>query len=157
MMRAFAGLKFRTAMVPFQFQFRCRRFRGAARRMASSSSLSMSGSHEHFPATIEGRVATVTMSKAPVNTFDKGMFTGLRDTVKMLEQRPDVDGMILTSASRNVFSAGIDITKLIGVDEASFKDFWGTFEDMWATLYATPLATVARGKSFLFPLAFDSY
>merc|ERR1712113_983122 len=60
-----------------------------------------------------------------------------------LEAKEDVDGFVLTSACKSVFSAGLDLTQVTNRSEAELREFWTAFESMWVALYSTPLATVA--------------
>lgn len=51
--------------------------------------------------------------------------------------------MILTSRVSNIFSAGLDITEMHDPDVVRLRSFWTALQNLWMTLYGTPLATVA--------------
>merc|ERR1740129_1189658 len=86
--------------------------------------------------------AVVTMKKAPVNTFDKDMMLQFEATIKQLEGDKSVQGIILCSGRPRVFSAGLDLSRLVRPDRADFEDFWSTFESMWRTYFMSSLVTV---------------
>jgi len=88
----------------------------------------------------------VRMNRAPVNSLNGELIQELTNTISMLEEDQNVDGMILASEQK-VFSAGIDITEMLNVPEEQFRKFWTSFEGLWKTLYMTPLATVAAMES----------
>ena len=88
-------------------------------------------------------MVTVSMHKGTVNKFDTKFLREFESTVTALEEKSEVRGMILTSGLTGIFSAGLDISCMVGVSEESFKEFWTAFENMWKTYYLTPLVTVA--------------
>ena len=63
--------------------------------------------------------------------------------LRSLEAEPSVRGVLLGSALPSVFSAGLDHTSLHGSTEAEHARYWTAVQEMWLTLYMTPLATVA--------------
>jgi len=52
-------------------------------------------------------------------------------------------GMILTSSSNKVFSAGLDILEMYKPDLERFKAFWSSLQDVWMKLYGSSFPTVA--------------
>ena len=74
-----------------------------------------------FPTTVSDQgVATLSMSNAPVNAFNTSAFKDFTAVVKGLEEDPDVHAMVLTSSLKGVFSAGLDVTCIVGADKASY-------------------------------------
>ena len=71
------------------------------------------------------------------------MMKAFTKTIKSLEEDPEVEGMLLTSAFPKVYSAGLDLPAMVNPREADFRQFWITFEELVSTYYMTPLHTVA--------------
>lgn len=88
-------------------------------------------------------VVEMRLQKPPVNTFDVPMMEAFISSVKALEADPAVQGLVLTSCSPKVFTAGLNFADLVNPSPADFKHFWSTMERMVATYYMSPLATVA--------------
>ncbi|XP_070564051.1 enoyl-CoA delta isomerase 1, mitochondrial-like [Ptychodera flava] len=86
-------------------------------------------------------IAILTMCRKPVNSMNGQMLTDMTLTLKELEKTSR--GVILTSTVRNVFAAGLDINELYKTTPERFGEFWSLFQDMWMTLYGTPLVTIA--------------
>ena len=106
------------ALRPLGFTARARTAGSRAAAVCFSSSAVRATS---FPATIsDDGVATLTMSNAPVNAFGTEDFKDFTEAVKALEDNPDVHAMVLTSSIKGIFSAGLDVTCIIGTDEAGY-------------------------------------
>lgn len=86
--------------------------------------------------------ATVTMNRPPVNSLNLELLTALSKTLDDLQNNKS-RGMILTSSSPTVFSAGLDIMEMYKPDAARLREFWTTLQDVWLKLYGSPFATVA--------------
>ncbi|XP_067008574.1 enoyl-CoA delta isomerase 1, mitochondrial isoform X2 [Anabrus simplex] len=87
-------------------------------------------------------VSTVTMQRLPVNSLNLELLEQLHGAFTTLENN-NCRGMILTSASPTVFSAGLDIMEMYKPNPDRVKKFWTTLQDTWLKLYSTPYATVA--------------
>lgn len=87
-------------------------------------------------------VATVTLNRAPVNSLNLELLTAISKTLDDLQNNKS-RGMILTSSSPTVFSAGLDITEMYKPEAARLRDFWSTLQDVWLKLYGSPFATAA--------------
>jgi len=89
-------------------------------------------------------VATVTMQRLPVNSLNLDLLSQLRDTLDQLEKNRS-RGMILTSASPTVFSAGLDILEMYKkkTTDERMAQFWSTLQDVWLKLYGSSFPTVA--------------
>lgn len=88
------------------------------------------------------KTANVVMQRLPVNSLNLEFLQELTSTIKDLEQQK-YKGIILSSSSPTVFSAGLDIMEMYKPDEARLRKFWQSLQTMWKTLYATPLITIA--------------
>ncbi|CAH0546623.1 unnamed protein product [Brassicogethes aeneus] len=87
-------------------------------------------------------VATVTMQRAPVNSLNLDLLNDLSTTLTQLENNK-CRGMILTSFSNSVFSAGLDIMEMYRPDADRARSFWTTLQETWIKLYGTSFPTVA--------------
>ncbi|KAG8195375.1 hypothetical protein JTE90_001392 [Oedothorax gibbosus] len=88
------------------------------------------------------KVATVVMQRPPVNSLNFELLESITQAVKGLEEK-NFRGMILSSSSPTVFSAGLDITEMYNPKEERLVKFWKALQTMWKTLYLTPLVTIA--------------
>ncbi|GFV92854.1 enoyl-CoA delta isomerase 1, mitochondrial [Trichonephila clavipes] len=88
------------------------------------------------------RTANVVMQRPPVNSLNLELLEQITAAIKDLEQKK-FRGMILSSNSPTVFSAGLDITEMYNPKEERLRAFWKTLQQMWKTLYLTPLVTIA--------------
>jgi len=87
-------------------------------------------------------IATVSMNKAPVNSLNQTMLKSLLTAFDTLEKEK-CKGMILTSESNKVFSAGLDIMEMYKPTLEKAQLFWTTLQDTWIKLYSTSFPTVA--------------
>ncbi|CAL1276833.1 unnamed protein product [Larinioides sclopetarius] len=86
--------------------------------------------------------ANVVMQRPPVNSLNLELLEQLTSAIKDLEKK-QYRGMILSSSSPTVFSAGLDITEMYKPNEERLRKFWTTLQTMWKTLYLTPMVTIA--------------
>lgn len=87
-------------------------------------------------------IATLTMNRPPVNSLSFELLTAISkglDDVASNKSR----GMILTSSSNSVFSAGLDIMEMYKPKESRLREFWSTLQDVWLKLYGSPFPTAA--------------
>jgi len=91
-------------------------------------------------------VVSLCLRSKPVNALSPALCTELTNTLNALEEDEDVKGVLLTSAIKGIFSAGIDLNAFLITEERTVgevAEFWTAMQQMWLTLYMTPLATVA--------------
>lgn len=86
--------------------------------------------------------ATVTLNRPPVNSLNLELLTAFSETLDDLQNNKS-RGMILTSSSNSVFSAGLDIMEMYKPKQDRMKQFWSTLQDVWFKLYGSPFPTVA--------------
>ena len=60
-----------------------------------------------------GNVCVLKMAKGPVNTFDIDMMKLFQNKIVELENDPEIEGVVLTSAYDGIFSAGLDLYVII--------------------------------------------
>ncbi|CAA9994445.1 unnamed protein product [Nesidiocoris tenuis] len=82
------------------------------------------------------------MNRPPVNSLNTEHLEQLHRALVRLENEK-CRGMILSSSSPTVFSAGLDIREMYKPELEKARKFWRTLQDMWLKLYSTPYPTVA--------------
>ncbi|CAE7244362.1 ECI1, partial [Symbiodinium sp. KB8] len=87
----------------------------------------------------EHRVATLTMSRAPVNAFNKALLQTLRAALQDVQH--EAKAVVLTSDLK-CFCGGLDLTTFTQ-PRTELLSFWTEMEETWRSLYMYPLPTVA--------------
>ncbi|XP_031628189.1 enoyl-CoA delta isomerase 1, mitochondrial-like [Contarinia nasturtii] len=93
-------------------------------------------------------IATVEMNRPPVNSLNTPLLQELSTTLSDLTKNKS-RGLILTSSSPTVFSAGLDILEMYKPDPERVKLFWTTVQEVWLKLYGSvyPTAAAINGHS----------
>lgn len=86
--------------------------------------------------------ATLTLNRPPVNSLNGELLTAISTKLDELAANK-TRGLILTSSSSTVFSAGLDITELYKPTPERLKFFWSALQDVWLKLYGSSYPTVA--------------
>ncbi|CAE7215316.1 Eci1 [Symbiodinium pilosum] len=84
-------------------------------------------------------VATLTMSRAPVNAFNKALLQTLRSSLQDVQH--EAKAVVLTS-NLKCFCGGLDLTTFTQ-PRSELISFWTEMEETWKSLYLYPLPTVA--------------
>ena len=87
-------------------------------------------------------IATITMNRPPVNGLNLELLRDLRESIDEVESNKS-RGLILTSSSHSIFSAGLDILEMYKPDQERLKNFWTTLQDTWLALYGSSVPTAA--------------
>ncbi|XP_058984365.1 enoyl-CoA delta isomerase 1, mitochondrial-like isoform X2 [Musca domestica] len=87
-------------------------------------------------------VAVLTMNRLPVNGLNLELLRDIRNDIDEIEGNK-CRGLILTSASSSVFSAGLDIMEMYKPNQDRLKEFWTTLQDTWLALYGSSVPTAA--------------
>ncbi|CAH2090944.1 unnamed protein product [Euphydryas editha] len=87
-------------------------------------------------------VAILTMQRPPVNSLNLDL---LKEISKSLDEvaKNKSKGLILTSSSPTVFSAGLDIMEMYKPDLKRAEEFWTTLQDVWFKLFGSNFVTAA--------------
>jgi enoyl-CoA hydratase/carnithine racemase len=93
---------------------------------------------EHHDA---GSIRTLKLARPPVNALHVPMFEALGAAVQAAPGE-GVRGLVLTGGGK-LFSAGLDVSVLAGLDAASLRAFLGSFFSCLQTLAASRLPIVA--------------
>lgn len=88
---------------------------------------SSSGKLVNVDINSQSGIATVNMNRPPVNSLNLPLLTDLVDAMKSVKKNKCL-GMILTSSSNSVFSAGLDIMEMYKPSEERLKSFWSTLQ-----------------------------
>lgn len=96
----------------------------------------------HVALNEETGISTVTLQRLPVNSLNLELLQELCTIFDALEKDKS-RGMILTSASSTVFSAGLDILEMYKPKPDRATDFWTTLQDTWLKLFGSSYPTVA--------------
>lgn len=86
--------------------------------------------------------AVVAMQKPPVNSLNLEMIQSLSQALAELEKNK-CKGLILTSNSPTIFSAGLDIREMYQSTEERLTKFWSSLQNLWLQLYGSKMASVA--------------
>ncbi len=99
-----------------------------------------------FELKEHGPVCEIRMSHPPVNAIGPQFMQGLIDA---LNEGAQAHRAIVLSGQPGMFSAGLDIVAMSGMDRAGIKDFWGLFFQMLRTIGASPvpIASAITGHS----------
>ncbi|XP_049874316.1 enoyl-CoA delta isomerase 1, mitochondrial-like [Pectinophora gossypiella] len=87
-------------------------------------------------------VAIMTMQRLPVNSLNLEVLQELSKSLDEVAKNKS-KGMILTSASPTVFSAGLDIMEMYKPDFKRAEAFWTTLQEVWLKLYGSNFITAA--------------
>ncbi|NP_001085036.1 enoyl-CoA delta isomerase 1 L homeolog [Xenopus laevis] len=88
-------------------------------------------------------VAVMKMKNPPVNSLSLDFLTEFSISLEKLEMDRGCRGLILTSASPKIFSAGLDIMEMYGKSAEHYAEFWRAVQEMWLKLYGSNMVTIA--------------
>lgn len=87
-------------------------------------------------------IATVSMNRPPVNGLNLELLSELKNAIDEVEDEK-CRGLILTSSSNTIFSAGLDIMEMYLPNQERLRNFWTALQDTWLALYGSAVPTVA--------------
>jgi len=87
-------------------------------------------------------ISTVTLNRPAVNSLNLELLSAISKTLDDLQNNKS-RGMILTSSSDRVFSAGLDINEMYKPDPVRMCQFWSALQDVWLKLYGSMFPTAA--------------
>lgn len=99
-----------------------------------------------FESKPHGSVCEIRMAHAPVNAIGPAFMEGL---IKALNEAARDYRAVVLSGQPGMFSAGLDIVAMSGMDRDGIKHFWGLFFEMLRTIGASrmPIASAITGHS----------
>lgn len=87
-------------------------------------------------------VAILTLQRPPVNSLNFELLTEIAENLGQLEKNK-CRGLILTSSSNKVFSAGLDILEMYKPKPDRLNAFWTSLQETWIRLFGSTYPTVA--------------
>ncbi|EDW52320.1 enoyl-CoA delta isomerase 1, mitochondrial [Drosophila sechellia] len=87
-------------------------------------------------------IATLTMNRPPVNGLNLELLQDLKSSIDEIEGNKS-RGLILTSSSSTIFSAGLDILEMYKPNKDRIRAFWTQLQDTWLALYGSSVPTAA--------------
>uniref|UniRef100_A0A034WV83 Enoyl-CoA delta isomerase 1, mitochondrial n=1 Tax=Bactrocera dorsalis TaxID=27457 RepID=A0A034WV83_BACDO len=87
-------------------------------------------------------IATLTLNRPPANALNAAFMGEIARSIKELE-KSKCRGLILTSSSERIFCAGLDLKECYQAETSHLQGIWVALQNLWHTLYSTPLITVA--------------
>ncbi|KAH8413117.1 hypothetical protein KR009_008190 [Drosophila setifemur] len=87
-------------------------------------------------------IATLSMCRPPVNSQNVPLLLALKSSIAEIESNKS-RGLILTSGSGSVFSAGLDLLEMYNTDKERLRTIWTELQNVWIALYSTTLPTAA--------------
>nr|ADB57048.1 enoyl-CoA isomerase [Heliothis virescens] len=123
--------------------FPLRQIVGNATRRFVPSLRAMSSSGPLVDTAVDNEgIATVTMQRLPVNSLNLELLQAMSKSLDEVAKNK-CKGMILTSASPTVFSAGLDIMEMYKPDMKRVETFWNTLQEAWIKLFGANFITAA--------------
>ncbi|KAM8951868.1 enoyl-CoA delta isomerase 1, mitochondrial isoform 2-T2 [Lycaon pictus] len=87
-------------------------------------------------------VAVMKLRKPPVNSLSLELLTELVISLEKLENDKSFQGVIITSDSPGIFSAGLDLMEMCGRDPAHYAEYWKAVQELWLRLYLSHLVLI---------------
>ncbi|XP_046968878.1 enoyl-CoA delta isomerase 1, mitochondrial-like [Vanessa cardui] len=87
-------------------------------------------------------ISIMTMQRPPVNSLNLDMLKELNESLDEVAKNKS-RGLILTSSSPTVFSAGLDLMEIYKPDLKRIEEFSTMFQDVWIKLFGSNFVTAA--------------
>ncbi|XP_036164848.1 enoyl-CoA delta isomerase 1, mitochondrial [Myotis myotis] len=88
-------------------------------------------------------IAVMKFKNPPVNSLSLELLTELVISLEKLENDKTFRGVILTSDSPGVFSAGLDLREMCGRNPAHYAEYWKAVQELWLRLYLSNMVLIA--------------
>nr|BAJ49375.1 enoyl-CoA hydratase [Candidatus Caldarchaeum subterraneum]BAL57031.1 dienoyl-CoA hydratase [uncultured crenarchaeote] len=95
---------------------------------------------------VQGRVATLTINRPPVNALDTETLRAISGALKTVEKDENIGAVVIRSGIEKGFSAGVDIKE--HADPGKVYNLLNEFERAVRTILASPKPVVAAVKGF---------
>ncbi|CAH0729934.1 unnamed protein product, partial [Brenthis ino] len=87
-------------------------------------------------------VSIMTLQRAPVNSLNLELLKEMNQKLDEVGKNKS-KGLIITSSSPSVFSAGLDIMEMYKPDLKRAEEFWRSLQDMFVKLFGSNFVTAA--------------
>ncbi|XP_017060924.1 enoyl-CoA delta isomerase 1, mitochondrial [Drosophila ficusphila] len=111
-------------------------------RSASSRLMSTGTKLTTVEVNDKSGIAILTMNRPPVNGLNLELLQDLKSSIDEIEDNKS-RGLILTSSSSTIFSAGLDILEMYKPDKDRIRAFWTQLQETWLALYGSSVPTAA--------------
>ena len=91
---------------------------------------------------------SVQLNRPPVNSLNLEFMQSIISTLDEVEK--DSKGMVLTSTSKSVFCAGLDLKEMYKPEEQRLRQFWSTLQELWIRLYSLKVPCASGMWNFFF-------
>jgi enoyl-CoA hydratase/carnithine racemase len=100
--------------------------------------------YENICFTCEGNIALITLNRPQLrNALSLALMRELIDCLKEIENRRDLRAVIL-SASGKVFSAGHDLSEMVGREISEYRTLFGVCTELMEKLQSIPQPVIAE-------------
>lgn len=89
----------------------------------------------------DGGILELQLARPPANALDPVLVHALRAALEAAAQ--ENKGAIILSGAEGMFSAGLDVPKLLQLDRAAMHAFWKDFIDLLRTITLSPVPIIA--------------
>jgi len=88
-------------------------------------------------------IALITLNRPKVNAINGDLLRQLKSRFEAVQQDKKFKAIVLTSASPNTFSAGLDLPYMLSLNETEMMDWFHLFTDTLHTMAGCKLPTAA--------------
>jgi len=103
--------------------------------------------YETILLKIEGKIATITLNRPPMNPLNSDIFRDIVEAVREIEADKNVKVIVLNSAGDRAFAAGADVKEMVQLTPVEIYEFCQGFRKACSSLesFALPVIAVIKG------------
>jgi len=103
--------------------------------------------YETILLKIEGKIATITLNRPPMNPLNSDIFREIVQAVKEIEADSNVKVIVVNSSGDRAFAAGADVKEMVKLTPVEIYDFCQGFRKACGSLesFALPVIAVIKG------------
>jgi len=102
--------------------------------------------YETILVKIEGKIATLTLNRPPMNPLNSDIFRDIIQAAKDIQADPNVKVLIVTSSGERAFAAGADVKEMVTLTPVEIYDFCQGFRKACESIEALPFPAIAAIK-----------
>lgn len=88
-------------------------------------------------------ITDLRITRPPVNAFDHAILKELRELINKYQQNQEHTKAIILSGLPGIFTAGLDLPSLTGLNREAMQAFWEDFYGLWRAIALSPVPVVA--------------